>query len=205
MEHQTRLDHDVQQLREELAHQRTLLRRQQFAMAAVAAGLAGFVLLGAVQAPTAAPTGTAPPATVPLVPADAAFGVLTCREVRIVDGSGKIRVRLGSGTGGAAGIEWLAPDGRRRLWAESAADGSPNLSMSDAAGTSRLVASVSSQGDAAMQWFDADRRMRINAASQSNGLAGLYWWDTSDRQRVPRITAETGRNGNVVFPTVTGR
>lgn len=215
MEHHTSLDRDVQELREELARQRSLLRRQQCAMLAAVIGCVGFVLLGAAQAPPAAPAGAAPPntvqpgavppGTVPLVPADAAFGVVTCREVRIVDASGKIRVRLGSAAGGAAGVEWLAPDGRRRMWTETAADGSPSLALSDAAGTSRLTASVSPQGDAAMQWFDADRRMRMNAASQSNGMVGVYWWDTNDRQRMPRITAETGRNGNVVFPTLTGR
>ena len=205
MDAESRIVREVMDLRNELAVQRTTLRRQQFAMMGLVACLAGSVLLGAVQSPPAAPAGATPPATVPLVPQDVTFGVVTCREVRVVDASGQPRVRLGSAANGTVGIDWLASDGRRRLSAEVAADGSPSVGLSDSKGASRLVASVGAQGDASIQWFDAERRMRINAASQANGMAGLYWWDTNDRQRMPRITAETGKNGNVVFPTTTGR
>lgn len=205
MDAESRIVREVLDLRNELAVQRTTLRRQQFAMMGLVACLAGSVLLGAVQSPPAAPAGATPPATVPLVPQDVTFGVVTCREVRVVDASGQPRVRLGSAANGTVGIDWLASDGRRRLSAEVAADGSPSVGLSDSKGASRLVASVGAQGDASIQWFDAERRMRINAASQANGMAGLYWWDTNDRQRMPRITAETGKNGNVVFPTTTGR
>jgi hypothetical protein len=107
----------------------TSVRRQRFAIVALATLLAGSVLLGAVS-----PAG------------DATFDTITCKEWKVVDKDGKLRIRANTLADGGAGVAWADKDGKTRITATTLADGT-----------------------AAVALADKDRKLRINASTLADG------------------------------------
>jgi hypothetical protein len=140
----------------------TSVRRQRFAIVGLATLLAGCTLLGAVS-----PVG------------DATFDTITCKEWRVVDKDGKVRISASTLADGTAGVDWLDKDGKIRIVAGTFANGTA----------------------AAVTLCDKDEQVRINASTIANGFAGVTWFDKAGKIR---LAASTNADGTVLYPTATG-
>jgi hypothetical protein len=186
----------------------TSVRRQRFAIVGLATLLAGSVLLRAVS-----PAG------------DATFDTITCKEWKVVDTDGKLRIIATTDADGTAGVRWLDTDGKGRIaantdadgnasvdwfdkdemlriFANTAADGSAGVVWWDKDEKGRIIASTLADGDARVLWFDKDEMLRILAFTAANGTAAVFW---SDMDGYRRIAASTFATGTVVYPTKTGK
>ena len=106
---------------------------------------------------------------------DAEFGTITCKEWRVVDKDGKVRITAATYGKGTADVQWLDKDCKPRISALTTAD-----------------------GQAGLGWWDKDGKMRITAATGADGDAAVTWWDKDGKQR---IRAATYADGTVVLPT----
>jgi hypothetical protein len=138
---------------------KTSVRRQRFAIVGLATLLAGSVLLGAVS-----PAG------------DATFDTITCKEWKVVDKDGKVRIRAGV-FGNDVG-----------------------LALMDKAGTNRIMI-FESDGDAVMNVNDSGGKPRVAVSVQGNGNAGVVWYDPWGKTSFAGVTTA---DGTVAYPTATG-
>jgi hypothetical protein len=132
------------------------VRRQRFAIVALASLLAGSVLLGAVS-----PAG------------DATFDTITCKEWMVVDKDGKVRILANTLADGSAAVRWLDKDGKVRIAANTDADGNAGVMWFDKGGKVRILANTNAKGLAGVGWFDKDGKGRIAASTDATGTV-LY-------------------------------
>ena len=90
----------------------TSVRRQRFAIVALASILAGSALIGAAR-----PAG------------DATFDTITCKEWSVVDKSGKERISASTDAKGTAAVVWSDKDGKTRIGAATFADGATSVEL----------------------------------------------------------------------------
>ena len=107
----------------------TSFRRQRFAIVALASILAGSALIFAVR-----PAG------------DATFDTITCKEWRVVDKDGKVRIAAGTAPDGIVGLLWMDKDGTGRILAATFADGDAGVAWSDKDGKTRILADTAASG-----------------------------------------------------------
>ena len=78
------------------------------------------------------------------------FDSITCKEWRVVDNDGKLRIKAGTFADGTACVIWLDTDGNARI----------------AAGTG-------DEGSASVVWLDKDEKRRIAAGVRGDGYMEL--------------------------------
>jgi len=81
---------------------------------------------------------------------DPTFDTITCKEWRVVDAEGKMRIMAATFADGLVGVTWFDRDEKARIMAQTDADG---------------VAGV--------VWFDKDANSRIAAVILANGTVEL--------------------------------
>ena len=86
---------------------------------------------------------------------DATFDTITCKEWKVVDADGKVRISAFTLADGLASVNWNDKDGMRRIAAFTLAD-----------------------GQASVEWSDKDQKTRISAATRADGTVLL---PTEDR------------------------
>jgi hypothetical protein len=123
----------MENIQEQIQALQISVRRQRFAIVALASLLAGSVLLGAVS-----PAG------------DATFDTITCKEWKVVDKDGKVRIGAGTAADDSAGVMWSDKDGK-----------------------GRIIANTDAKGNAGVMWFDKDGKKRIEADTKPDGSASL--------------------------------
>ena len=101
------IQEQIRALEASVTSQQTSIRRQRFAIVALASILAGSALIGAVR-----PAG------------DATFDTITCKDWRVVDNDGKVRIHACATADGGAEVVWRDKDGKGRIIAVTTADGS---------------------------------------------------------------------------------
>jgi hypothetical protein len=133
-------------IEEQLASMRSSLRRQR---------LFNLALVGiAVAAATVAATRPA---------GDATFDMVTCKNWKLVDKDGKLRIGAGIEPGGIAAMAWLDTNGKPRVGV-SVSNDSAGMTWFDKDGKVRIMADTQTDGQAGMTWFDKDGKVRIGAA-----------------------------------------
>jgi len=137
---------------------KTSVQRQRI----VIASLAGIIGIGAFIGATR-PAG------------DATFDTITCKEWKVVDKDGKVRIEAGTSDDGKAGVVWRDMDEKMRIAAGTFAD-----------------------GQARVTWRDKDEKMRIGASTRADGTASVQWLDKDGKQR---ISAGISADGTVILPT----
>jgi YD repeat-containing protein len=190
-------------IQDQIRELQTSVRRQRLAIVALASVLTGIALIGAVR-----PVG------------DATFDTITCKEWKVVDKDGKVRIGAGS-TSNTAGMAWNDKDERMRVAIATSFDGAAVASWYDKDGKGRLTAATLPDGKAVVSWLDRDEKVRISASTTLDGPAGTAWFDKDgnlridlgtdpegqagaawlDRDRRPRIAAGTSPDGKVILPT----
>ena len=163
----------------------TSVRRQRFANVALASLLAGSVLLGAVS-----PAG------------DATFDTITCKEWKVVDKDGKVRIAAITEADGDAYVDWRDKNGNTRIIAGTQANGDADVTWLDKDGKGRIFASTRADGDAYVVYSDKDGKSRIFASTRADGDAYVVY---SDKDGKGRILAGTRADGTVLYPTATGK
>jgi len=96
----------IRALEASVKSQQTSVRRQRFAIVALATILAGSALIGAVR-----PAG------------DPTFDKITCTEWHVVDKDGTPRISAFTNADGIAAVAWRDKDGKARISAATDADG----------------------------------------------------------------------------------
>ena len=129
---------------------------------------------------------------------DAEFGTITCKEWRVVDKDGKVRIGAVTGANGDAGVQWKDKDGKVRITAATYGKGTADVQWLDKDCKPRISALTTADGQAGLGWWDKDGKMRITAATGADGDAAVTWWDKDGKQR---IRAATYADGTVVLPT----
>jgi hypothetical protein len=89
----------------------TSVRRQRFAIVGLASLLAGSFHAGCADRGAVAPTG------------DATFDTITCKQWKVVDKDGKVRIGANTRDDGTAAVVWIDKDGAGRIAAGTLADG----------------------------------------------------------------------------------
>jgi hypothetical protein len=151
----------MENIQEQIQALQTSVRRQRFAIVTLASLLAGSVLLGAV-----APAG------------DATFDTITCKEWKVVDKDGKVRIGASTTAEGGSDVAWFDKDGK-----------------------GRIIAGTTANGNAGVAWVDKDGKKRIGAGTEADGFASVGWFDKDEKKR---IEAFTEADGTVVYPTKSG-
>jgi len=139
-------------IQEQIRVLETSVRRQRFAIVALASILAGSVLIGAVR-----PAG------------DATFDTITCKEWNVVDKDGKARINAGTFANGRASVTWWDKDGKERIRAGTLANGHATVAWGDKDGKLRISAGTYADGGAGVTWWDKDGKERISAATLASG------------------------------------
>jgi hypothetical protein len=174
----------MENIQEQIQALQTSVRRQRFANVALASLLAGSVLLGAVS-----PAG------------DATFDTITCKEWKVVDKDGKVRIAANTKADGRASVVWADKDGMFRIVASTDAYGAAGVDWYDKDGKFRIIASTDARGGAVVDWKDKDGKTRIAAGTKADGFAGVVW---ADKDGKDPIIASTLADGTVVYPTKSG-
>ena len=104
---------------------------------------------------------------------DATFETITCKELRVIDKDGKLRIAAATLANGQAGLAWLDKDQKIRITAATNPDGSAAMGWLDKDGTARIAAETSADGQATLAWLDKDGKMRIFAATLADGTVVL--------------------------------
>jgi hypothetical protein len=170
--YRNRMDNIQDQIRE----LQTSVRRQRFAIVALASVLTSIALIGAVR-----PVG------------DAAFDTITCKAWKVVDKDGKDRILASTTPEGAAGVVWVDRDEKLRIAVATGPDGKASVAWVDKYGKGRISAGTYPDGKASVNWLDNDGKSRITAATMPDGAAAVAW---ADKDGGPRIGAGTHPDGN---------
>ena len=139
-------------IQEQIRVLETSVRRQRFAIVALASILAGSALIGAAR-----PAG------------DATFDTITCKEWSVVDKSGKERISASTDAKGTAAVVWSDKDGKTRIGAATFADGATSVQWFDKDEKLRISADTTADGNAAVLWSDKDGKTRIRARTNADG------------------------------------
>ena len=130
---------------------------------------------------------------------DATFDTITCKEWRVVDKHGMVRIAAAANAAdGYAGVAWLDKDEKVRIRASTLADGSAGVTWRDKHDKVRIRAATLADGSAGVTWLDKDEKVRIRASTTADGSAGGEWRDKDGKVR---ITAATLADGTVFLPT----
>ncbi len=143
-------------IQDQIRELQTSVRRQRFAIVALASVLTGIALIGAVR-----PVG------------DATFDTITCKEWKVVDKDGKPRIGAATAPDGSAGVAWVDKDGKPRIVAGTEPDGSANVVWADKDGKPRIGAGTGHKLGSGVMWYDKDGKVRILALTLSDGTVFL--------------------------------
>ena len=113
----------MENIEDQIHELKTSVRRQRFAIVALASVLTGIALIGAVR-----PAG------------DATFDTITCKAWRVVDKGGKLRIGASTAADGAADVTWFDTDMKTRIIATTSPSGLAGVTWSDKEGKERIVA-----------------------------------------------------------------
>ena len=83
-------------------------------------------------------------------PINPTFDTITCKEWKVVDADGKLRIAAATFANGEASVQWLDKDEKGRIKAGTFAD-----------------------GDANVKWRDKDEKVRIGASTDANRIVSL--------------------------------
>ena len=164
-----------------VAQQQVSVKRQRFAILA----LTGIIVAGGFIA-AVRPTG------------DATFDTITCKEWKVVDADGKVRIVAATFADGRAGVQWLDKDEKMRITAITFANGYAGVQWNDKDGKVRIGASTLADGGSTVDWLDKNEKLRIRVGTFANGtvVAGV-----NDIDGTMRIGASTFADGTVILPT----
>ncbi len=101
------------------------------------------------------------------------FDIVTCKELRVVDKDGKLRINASTSEDGQASVQLFDNDGKLRIKAGTRADGRASVYWFDKDGELRIDVSTSANGEASVRWFDKDGETRINAGTLADGTVVL--------------------------------
>jgi hypothetical protein len=141
----------MDQITQQIESLNTRVRRQQYAVVALFAVLAGIVVYFKIG------------------DANATFDRVTCREWVVVDTDRKIRIGAGTSADGQVSIQWYDKDEKLRIAAGTVTSGQASVQWFDKDGKPRIAAGTVASGQAAVQWFDKDGKMRIDARTRADG------------------------------------
>jgi hypothetical protein len=173
-------------IQDQIRELQTSVRRQRFAIFALASVLTGIALIGAVR-----PAG------------DATFDTITCKAWKVVDADGRQRINAGTFPDGFAGVKWSDGDGKERIVAVTTPGGLSFVSLNGGDGKNRIIA-LTSDGDLAhVSMYDFRGNARITASTRDIlHSAGVQWRDYDGKIC---IVAETAPTGAVTYPTKDGK
>ena len=126
------------------------------------------------------------------------FDIVTCKELRVVDKDGKLRINASTSEDGQASVQLFDNDGKLRIDVSTFADGQTSVRWLDKDGKLRIKAGTRADGRASVYWFDKDGELRIDVSTSANGEASVRWFDKDGETR---INAGTLADGTVVLPT----
>jgi hypothetical protein len=176
-----RMDNIQDQIRE----LQTSVRRQRFAIVALASVSVGAALIGAAR-----PTG------------DVVFDKITCKSWSVVDVDGKERIAARTKAHGEAGIEWFETGGRMRMEAGIKPDETAWLCLLDKEGNWRLTTSTYFDGTPHVHLSTGKAGSRsIRAGMDRDGAALLQWFEGTNIPLRLGTTAE----GGIIYPTKDGK
>jgi hypothetical protein len=104
---------------------------------------------------------------------DATFNAITCKEWKVVDKDGKERIRARTAPDGTASVWWFDKDGKRRIGAVTLPNGVAGVSWRDQAEKERINAATGPDGGAILSWWDNRGKERINAGTDAAGMVAL--------------------------------
>jgi len=135
------------------------IRRQRFAIVALAGILAGSSLIGAAR-----PAG------------DAAFDTITCNAIvtrswKVVDHQDRIRIEAGERSKHEVAIYWLDRAGLTRIASGTEADGRAYTGWFDMKRAQRVSVGISNDGNGDVRWADVSGKVRMAAGTKMDGTA----------------------------------
>jgi len=164
-----------------VAKQQVSVKRQRFAINALAGIILAGVFIAAVR-----PAG------------DAAFDRIICKGWTVVDKDDKMRITASTSVDGGATVRWLDKDGKMRISAGTLPD--ENMSVVtwyDKDQKARIAAATYDDGTAGMAWLDQDKKRRIDLTTNSKGTASMV---LQDKDGNLRILSATFKDGIVALP-----
>jgi hypothetical protein len=129
------------------------LRRQSVALASVSC-FAVACVLSAAKSP----------------PGDVAAVSISCRDLKVIDQDGKLRVSVGSVGEGSFGVACFDKDGKPRVGLGLSKDGASSVQLLDREGMVRISARIDPDGYALSQWFDQKGDARIVAGTNRSAV-----------------------------------
>ena len=168
-------------IQDQIRELQTSVRRQRFAIVALASALTGIAFVGAVS-----PAG------------DATFDTITCKAWKVVDKDGRARIGADALPNGAASIAWVDKDGKPRIGAYTLPDGRAGMTWFDKDGKERISAATESDGLAGVALRDKYGKDRINATTDPDSWAKMAWYDKAGTIRIGAVTRP---DGTVILPT----
>ena len=142
----------METIQEQLNALQTSVKRQRFAIVA----LAGIIVAGGFIA-AVRPEG------------DATFDKISCKGWKVVDGLGKDRIIASTLSNGTSGVEWHDQSGLFRIGVATLPDGVATIQCNDNAGKPRISTATSADGIVALTWRDKNGKARICAATDAEG------------------------------------
>ena len=139
-----------------VAKQQVSVKRQRFAINALAGIILSGVFIAAVR-----PVG------------DATFDTITCKGWKVVDKDEKVRIQTSTTADGIAGVTWNDKDEKKRIMAATTADGSASVIWGDKDEKVRIAAATLADGSSNVSCVDKDGKMRIAAGILANGKVFL--------------------------------
>lgn len=112
-------------------------------------------------------------------PGDFAAASLSCRELKVLDKEGKLRISAGAVGEDAFGVACFDKDGKPRVGIGVSKDGTSSVQVLDRDGTVRISARVDPDGYALSQWFDQKGDARV-VAGTNRGASEAPVLPTSD-------------------------
>ena len=146
----------METIQEQLNALQTSVKRQRFAIIALASIIVAGGFIAAVR-----PVG------------DATFDTITCKGWKVVDKDGKERITAFTNPDGQALVRWLDKDEKVRIAAGIFADGEASVQWLDKDKKLRIKAGTFASGNAIVGWVDKDGKLRIDASTRADGTVVL--------------------------------
>lgn len=127
-------------------------------------------------------------------------GVVTVRELRLVDAEGRVRARLHIAEDGEPDFSLYDQNEQARLRLFMKPDGRPGLRMLDQVGRERFNLSTLA-GDAApyINFLDERQELSLLLSAGAGGAPFIRFWDSVDRRRMELRVDTLGRPAIVQF------
>jgi hypothetical protein len=117
---------------------------------------------------------------------------IQAKSLSIIDGEGRIRIVAKTAANGTSQMWWADEEGKLRIGMETRPDGTAVTTWADRSGKDRMQVATLPDGSAMSRWIDSDGKSRTEITTLPQGDAAFALFDRNEKARITAITGQHG-------------